>query len=491
MRTASGGTSLRLIGRSAGTRGVVPSSVSSISSSSSLVQEVHCSRALRVTTKIAASAGQVSRREVLLGTTALVGATRWSCACCGQASAAAGYGDDWGGTCATGVLQSPIEIRLDQHPADALGQPLTSSMQHLTFEYSECQQAAAVNLGRGLMQVRVPLGNFCLIGTRRLQLLQFHFHSPSEHAFSGQHTSMEAHLVHRDIDTGKLAVLGVLLERGGRDLIKEESRVFYRQTVFTFDDWAFHRSSRRYGRHLGGLLRSKTVQGLAEPLVLVVLDSLSVATYEQLRELGRLPSTWPSLTIGMGEVSVLSFALSLLLVFRTNASYTRWLDARKVWGGLLNRSRDLMRQGATWFPDSDSELTELLQRWITAFPRALKVHLRENEDVAAELQGVLRQHEVAQLLTAEHRPNFVLQDTHPPVVHQAYFPLPGCVDRFPALHTLGRVRIEEPFGILPLESICATAERNIKEIRLASDEARDVVRRRDRPATGNCTKAVG
>ncbi len=39
-----------------------------------------------------------------------------------------------------------------------------------------------------------------------------------------------------------------------------------------------------------------------------------------------------------------SFALSLLLVFRTNSSYSRWLDARKIWGGVVNRSRDLVRQ---------------------------------------------------------------------------------------------------------------------------------------------------
>ena len=42
--------------------------------------------------------------------------------------------------------------------------------------------------------------------------------------------------------------------------------------------------------------------------------------------------------------SLSSFALSLLLVFRTNSSYGRWLDARKIWGGVTNRSRDLVRQ---------------------------------------------------------------------------------------------------------------------------------------------------
>ena len=39
-----------------------------------------------------------------------------------------------------------------------------------------------------------------------------------------------------------------------------------------------------------------------------------------------------------------SFALSLLLVFRTNTSYARWWDARVTWGAVLSGSRDLIRQ---------------------------------------------------------------------------------------------------------------------------------------------------
>ena len=42
--------------------------------------------------------------------------------------------------------------------------------------------------------------------------------------------------------------------------------------------------------------------------------------------------------------SLSSFALSLLLVFRTNTSYARWDEARKLWGGVVNRSRDVVRQ---------------------------------------------------------------------------------------------------------------------------------------------------
>jgi len=53
----------------------------------------------------------------------------------------------------------------------------------------------------------------------------------------------------------------------------------------------------------------------------------------------------PSLSIeATAPFSLTSFALSLLLVFRTNTSYARWQEARSIWGGVTNRSRDIFRQ---------------------------------------------------------------------------------------------------------------------------------------------------
>lgn len=39
--------------------------------------------------------------------------------------------------------------------------------------------------------------------------------------------------------------------------------------------------------------------------------------------------------------SMLGFVISLLLVFRTNTAYDRWWEGRKLWGGLVNNSRNL------------------------------------------------------------------------------------------------------------------------------------------------------
>ncbi len=60
---------------------------------------------------------------------------------------------------------------------------------------------------------------------------------------------------------------------------------------------------------------------------------------------GLLPQGLPGLSIeATAPFSLTSFALSLLLVFRTNTSYARWQEARSIWGGVTNRSRDILRQ---------------------------------------------------------------------------------------------------------------------------------------------------
>src|SRR5829696_4530033 len=46
--------------------------------------------------------------------------------------------------------------------------------------------------------------------------------------------------------------------------------------------------------------------------------------------------------------TLLGLALGLLLVFRTNASYDRYWEGRKLLGGFVNRSRDLVRQAASF-----------------------------------------------------------------------------------------------------------------------------------------------
>lgn len=66
------------------------------------------------------------------------------------------------------------------------------------------------------IEAEVPAGAAGLrLGDRRYELLQFHFHTPSEHVLDGRRFPVEQHWVHRG-DDGSTLVLGLLLAAGGR-----------------------------------------------------------------------------------------------------------------------------------------------------------------------------------------------------------------------------------------------------------------------------------
>jgi len=67
--------------------------------------------------------------------------------------------------------------------------------------------------------------------------------------------------------------------------------------------------------------------------------------------------------------------LGLLLVFRTNTAYDRWWEGRKLWGQLVNDSRNFAIKLKTCVRAEPRDKLQLARRWI-AFATALKGHLR-------------------------------------------------------------------------------------------------------------------
>jgi len=104
-------------------------------------------------------------------------------------------------TCSSGKRQSPIDIR------DGIKVQLDA----VQFDYRP--SAFRVVDNGHTVQVNVGAGNFIEVSGRRFELLQFHFHRPSEERINGRLFDMVVHLVHKDID-GRLAVVAVLLDRG-------------------------------------------------------------------------------------------------------------------------------------------------------------------------------------------------------------------------------------------------------------------------------------
>lgn len=114
--------------------------------------------------------------------------------------------DHWGelegyATCGDGTHQSPIDV------SDPSEQDLTN----ISFHY----QPSEVNiLNNGhTVQVNYDSGSYIELDGRRYDVLQFHYHAPSEHTVNGESFPAEIHIVHKNAEEN-LAVVGILLQEG-------------------------------------------------------------------------------------------------------------------------------------------------------------------------------------------------------------------------------------------------------------------------------------
>ena len=118
--------------------------------------------------------------------------------------------DHWGdlstdyAACSTGKKQSPVDLT----SADQ------KDLINIAFHYQP-SKVNIINNGHTI-QVNYDAGSYIEVDGMRYDLLQFHFHAPSEHSVNGKLAEAEVHLVHKNKDGG-LAVVGVLIEKGESD----------------------------------------------------------------------------------------------------------------------------------------------------------------------------------------------------------------------------------------------------------------------------------
>ena len=112
--------------------------------------------------------------------------------------------------CGAGKMQSPIDLektaKVDLPELRAEFKPAALKIIH------QEHMADVINTGHSI-QVNYTEGDTLKVGSEEFQLLQYHFHSPSEHTVGGKHFPIEMHMVHKSAE-GKLAVVGVFIEEG-------------------------------------------------------------------------------------------------------------------------------------------------------------------------------------------------------------------------------------------------------------------------------------
>ncbi|MFL9829407.1 bestrophin family ion channel [Flavobacterium sp. ST-87] len=74
---------------------------------------------------------------------------------------------------------------------------------------------------------------------------------------------------------------------------------------------------------------------------------------------------------------MLGFVISLLLVFRTNTAYDRWWEGRKLWGALVNNSRNLALKLHAILDDEKDRA--FFRKIIPGYASILNKHLKDEE----------------------------------------------------------------------------------------------------------------
>lgn len=128
--------------------------------------------------------------------------------------------DHWGALdpeyalCNSGHQQSPIDI----------GATRQEALPPLRFEYHTAPLPFVTNNGAAI-RVDYPAapgsGDFLIVGEKRYQLTQFHFHRPSEETIHGRRYDMVLHLMHRAAD-GEVAGVAVLLQAGADNVTMQQ-----------------------------------------------------------------------------------------------------------------------------------------------------------------------------------------------------------------------------------------------------------------------------
>jgi carbonic anhydrase len=113
-------------------------------------------------------------------------------------------------TCGVGTRQSPIDIR----------NATAAKLPAIEFSYKPVP-LTVVDTGHS-MQVNAPAGSGGItVGADHYELVQVHFHYPSEERINGKRYALVAHLVHKNAQ-GELAVVGLLIRNGNANAVLKQ-----------------------------------------------------------------------------------------------------------------------------------------------------------------------------------------------------------------------------------------------------------------------------
>ncbi len=109
----------------------------------------------------------------------------------------------------------------------------------------------------------------------------------------------------------------------------------------------------------------------------------------------------------LAPYELIGAALAVLLMLRTNTGYDRWYEGRKLWGGIVNQSRNLAQVGLSYGPQDEAWRRQFVT-WVAAFSHACRHSLRGDAQLE-DMRELLGPREFAALCASQHKPLYVTQ----------------------------------------------------------------------------------
>lgn len=113
----------------------------------------------------------------------------------------------------------------------------------------------------------------------------------------------------------------------------------------------------------------------------------------------------PEIAIPITPFEYSGAVLALILVLRVNAGHDRWWEARKIWGGIVNQSRNLALVVHGYSEKQDALVAQLLT-WLASWSFVMRDSLRD-EKALTEVAALIGLDEAANIRQAPHMPMYV------------------------------------------------------------------------------------
>ncbi|KAG0493160.1 hypothetical protein HPP92_006284 [Vanilla planifolia] len=197
------------------------------------------------------------------------------------------------------------------------------------------------------------------------------------------------------------------------DAVKEGG-VLKHRSLYTPENWRVHRSSSRHLRHVLTSLSSRVILSLVPPVSIFTSFAAVLSLYNSAVIYRWIPEFFPLMHASSLPYQLTAPALALLLVFRTEASYGRFVEGKKAWmsvvatvsemAGLLMSTMATVRGGVV-----EARTVRALLNYVISFPFALKCHVVVGSDIKVDLQNLLNEEDLVIVLNSKHRPRCIIE----------------------------------------------------------------------------------